>query len=266
VTTAGEAWTRDQLERLRARRFRPAAVVAFLVASQRRAHEVRRARPQVARREAAWAAIGFAGWLGLAAAGVEPFRARLRPGLAGWAATVVMLDWHLGMLETPAGHPRNLGPADAATLLRAWLVPAVAHRPSPALCAAGLASDVLDGRLARATAPTRLGRDLEGLVDVAFAAAVLRGSWRRGWLGRRVAVAEAVRLGAGVTYATMSYLGRARPPDAGTLHAARVVTPLRAAGLLLAAAGRRRGAEALLLAGAGTSVALGARATARARS
>jgi len=265
MSTEGEAWTREQLERLLASRFRPAAVVGFLIASQRRAHEVRRARPQVARREAAWAAAGAAGWLALAAGRVDPFRARLRSGLAGWALTVVMLDWHLGMLETPGGRPRNLGPADAATLLRAWLVPAVAHRPSPPLCALGFATDVLDGRLARATVPTRLGRDLEGLVDAAFAAAALRGARRRGWLGRRVVAAEAVRLGTGVAYALMSYFARARPPDPRTLRAARAVTPLRAAGLLLAGTGRRRHAEMLLLAASATSVALTAHATARAR-
>ena len=265
MSTQGEAWTREQLELLLTARFRPAAVVGFLVASQRRAHEVRRARPQLARREATWAATGAVGWLALAAGRVEPFHTRLRSGLAGWAATLVMLDWHLGMLETPGGQPRNLGPADATTLLRAWLVPAVAHRPSPALCALGFATDALDGQLARATAPTRLGRDLEGLVDVAFGSAVLRGLRQRGCLGRPVVVAEAVRLCAGLAYGLGSYLARARPPDRHMLRAARVVTPLRAAGLMLAATGRSRTAEGFLLAASAASVALIAPTTAWAR-
>ena len=84
--------------------------------------------------------------------------------------TAAMLDWHLGMLETPDGRPSNLGPADAATLLRAWLVPAVADSSSLPLCAIGFATDALDGPLARCTAPTRLGRDMEAVVDATFVA------------------------------------------------------------------------------------------------
>jgi phosphatidylglycerophosphate synthase len=249
VTTEGEAWTREQLERLLGARFRPAAVTGFLVASQGRAGQVRRARPELARREAAWAATGAVAWIALAAGRIEPFRTRLRAGLAGWGLTVLMLDWHLGMLETPDGRPRNLGLADAATLLRAWLVPAVADRPSPGLCAIGFATDVLDGRLARASEPTRLGRDLEGLVDVAFSTAALAGARRRDWLGRSAVAAEVLRLGAGSAYALVTYFARAHPPDARMLRAARALAPLRATGVVLAGTGRRRSADALLLTG-----------------
>lgn len=91
---------------------------------------------------------------------------------------MLMLDWHLGMLETEDGRLRNLGAADAITLLRAGLVPAVADSGAAVLCALGFASDVLDGRLARAPEPTRLGRDLEGLVDAIFSTAALRGARR----------------------------------------------------------------------------------------
>ncbi len=263
VTTEGEAWTREQLERLLAARFRPVSVARFLVDSQRRANEVRGRRPEVARREATWAAVGAAAWMLLAAIGVEPFRRRLRPGLAGWAVTVLMLDWHLGMLETEDGRPRNLGPADAATLLRAWLVPAVAERPSPGLCGLGLTTDVLDGRLARAAAPTRLGRDLEGLVDFAFAVAAPRGVRRRNWLGAPAVAAEGVRLTTGLAYALLAYFSRAQPPDAQLLRAARAVAPLRAAGLLAAGSGRRRIADRLIVIGSAGSVAVLARALAR---
>jgi hypothetical protein len=103
VGTEGEEWTRGQLLRLRGAGFRPSAVGRFLLESQRRAAFVRRARPGVARREAHWAVIGTVGWLGLAALGIEPFRRRLRAGLVGWTLTITMLDWHLGMLETPGG-------------------------------------------------------------------------------------------------------------------------------------------------------------------
>jgi phosphatidylglycerophosphate synthase len=171
-----------------------------------------------------------------------------------------MLDWHLGMLETPDGRARNLGPADAATLLRAWLVPAVAERPSPGICALGFATDLLDGQLARATRPTRLGRDLEGLVDFAFAVAALRGARRHRRLGRVAVAAETMRLGAGFAYALLAYFAHAAPPDARVLRAARILAPVRTAGLIVACSGRRRIGEGMLVAGCAASVAVIARA------
>jgi len=62
----------------------------------------------------------------------------------------------------------GLGAADALTLLRAWLVPAIAGRAEPTLLLLGALSDLADGRVARATRRTRLGRDLEGLVNACF--------------------------------------------------------------------------------------------------
>jgi len=255
VRTEGEEWTRDQLERLLVARLRPGAVGSFLLASQRRANRVRAARPELARREASWAAVGAAAWLALASMDVDPFRRRARSGLLGWAVTVIMLDWHLGMVETEDGRPRNLGPADAATLLRAWLVPAVAARPAPALCLLGYATDAVDGHLARASEPTRFGRDLEGVVDSAFAVAVLRGGRRYGWLGRLAVLGEGVRLGVGLGYALVVYFGRAEAPDPRVLRASRCVAPLRAAGIILAAAGRSRVGGPLLGLGSAASVA-----------
>jgi len=117
---------------------------------------------------------GGAAWVVLALSGAEPFRRGVRGGLAWWGATALMVDWHLGMVESEDGRPRALGPADALTLARAWLVPVAAHAPTPLVCLAAGASDVLDGHLARADEPTRIGRDLEGLVDAAFAVAALR--------------------------------------------------------------------------------------------
>jgi hypothetical protein len=140
VLTAGEEWTRAELRKLRAARFRPSALARFLRGSLRRAGRTRRERPERAQRERIWVAIGAAAWLGLAVLGVEPFRRRLRHGLGAWGVTAAMLDWHLGMLETPDGRPSNLGPADAATLLRAWLVPAVADSSSLPLCVIGFAT------------------------------------------------------------------------------------------------------------------------------
>ena len=120
--TEGERWAREQLDLLRVARFRPRSLGAFLVASQRRAGEVRRARPELARQSRIWIGAGGVAWIGLAATGREPFHGHLASGLGWWAAVGVMLDWHLGMIETEDGEPRPLGPADALTLGRAWLV------------------------------------------------------------------------------------------------------------------------------------------------
>jgi hypothetical protein len=225
----------------------------FLRASQQRAAAQRAARPQTARRIRAWIALGAGAWTALALAGREPFRRRIGAFAAWWALTWLMLDWHIGMIETEDGEPRNLGPADACTLARVWLVPAAADTPRPWICALALASDGLDGQLARASGPTRLGRDLEGLADAAFAGAALRGARRHGWLGRAAAGAELVRIATGVSYALLVWLGSARAPDPHVLHAARATTPLRAAALVAAGRGHRRLADRLLIAGAASS-------------
>jgi len=251
MPTEGERWTREELERLR---FTPGGVARFLAASWRRSGEVRRARPELARR--AWM------WMGVGGALYVAVPVRLRPALAWWAGCAVMLDWHLGMFETEDGRPRNLGVADALTLGRAWLVPVALDAPSPLVCLAAAASDALDGPAARRAGPTRAGRDLEGLVDACFAAAALRGARRRGWLGRAPVAGELARIGAGVAYAAGVWFGRAAPPPEALLHAARWTTALRVAGLATAGTGRRRLAGALLLSGSGLSLVLLGRAVA----
>jgi phosphatidylglycerophosphate synthase len=255
--TEGERWTREQLELLLSRRFSPPAVVRFLAESQRRANHVRRRRPELARQELRWALAGAAACLAL------PARRRM---LAWWALTCVMLDWHLGMFETDDGHPRPLGPADALTLGRAWLAPAVLDAPGPALAAAGFATDVLDGLAARSLGePTRAGRDLEGLADACFAAALLTGLRRRGAIGPAAAAAELVRLGAGFAYSLAVYFGRAEAPDRELTRAARPTTVVRASGLVAAAAGRRGLGTALVATGCAASVALLGRTVSRGR-
>ncbi len=254
--TEGERWARAELARLRDGRFAPPAIARFLLASQRRAGDVRRARPALGRQAWAWSATGAAGWLGLAAAGVEPFRRRLRAGLGWWAACAVMLDWHLGMLETEAGRPRALSAADALTLGRVWLVPVAWDAPRPAVVLAAAVSDMLDGTLARAVEPTRAGRDLEGLVDACFAVAALRGARRTGGLGARAARAEVARQGLGFAYGLWAYFARLGPPDQRWTKTARALTPVRAAGLVAAGLGWRRLADVLVLGGAGASAAV----------
>jgi phosphatidylglycerophosphate synthase len=263
--TEGERWAREQLALLLARRFAPRAVVRFLWASWRRSSEVRRARPELAWRAWSWAGVGAGAWVALAALGVQPFRRRLRSGLAWWAACAAMLDWHLGMVETEEGRPRNLALADALTLARAWLVPVAWDAPTPAVCAVAAVTDTLDGAAARRAGPTRAGRDLEGLVDACFAAAALRGARRRGWLGRAPVAAEGTRLGAGFAYAVGVWFGRAQPPSPTLLHAARATTALRAGALFVAGLGRRRVADGLLFAGSAASLGLLARAAANSR-
>jgi phosphatidylglycerophosphate synthase len=247
--TDGERWARAELERLVERRFSVAAVVDFLAASFRRSADVRRSRPALARQSRRWMAIGAAAWL------LPPFRARARAGLAWWALTSLMLDWHLGMVETPDGRPRPLSGADALTLARAWLVPVAARAPTPAVTGAAALSDVLDGALARRGEPTRAGRDLEGLVDACFGAAALRGALRRGTVAPAAVGAELARLGAGFGYALVVYFGRAEAPDRRVTRAARLTTPVRAAGLIAAGLERRRVASALLAAGSAWSIA-----------
>ena len=255
--TEGEQWARAELQRLLDRRFTPPAIAAFLHASQRRSNDVRRRHPERARRAAAWLTLGALAYV--------PARDRARRPAAWWAATALMLDWHLGMFETQQGEPRNLGPADALTLARAWMVPLAAREPTPALVLTAAATDVLDGIAARATQPTRAGRDLEGLVDACFGAAALHGAQRAHQLGATPARAELARLTAGFAFALAVYLGRAQPPPAAVIRAGRATTTARVAGLALAAQGHRRAGELLLLCGSAASVALLARAAAVSR-
>lgn len=247
--TEGERWSREQLEVLLRARFSPRAIAGFLVASQRRANAERAARPQTARRMRIWMLAGAGAHAGVAAAGDAGARRGLPGALAWWAATWVMLDWHIGMVETEDGRPRNLGPADAATLARAWMVPLAARGAGPALCLAAWASDGLDGRLARATEPTRLGRDLEGLVDSCFAAAALRGARRADSIPAWAVAGELARLGGGFAYALWVYFGHAEAPEATVTRAARLTTPVRVAGLVAAGTGHRRTAGALVAGG-----------------
>lgn len=254
--TSGEQWAQAELRQLRARHFTPAAVVAFLAASERRADDVRRARPALARRARRWELAGAVAWSSLALGGREPFRRRAASGLAWWGLVAAMLEWHLGMIESEDGEPRNLGAADALTLARAFLVPVIADDLStPALTAAAL-SDVLDGMAARATVPTRAGRDLEGLVDAAILAAALRCARRTGRLSPAVIALELGRITGGFGYTVAVYFALAQAPSETILRAGRLTTPLRLAGLIAAGRGWRRSADTLLPTGSLISILL----------
>ncbi len=160
------------------------------------------------------------------------------------------------MIESEDGEPRNLGPADALTLARAFLVPVIAHDLDAAALTAAAVSDLLDGIAARATVPTRAGRDLEGLVDAAVLAAALRCAHRTGRLSPAVIALELGRITAGFGYTVAVYFARTQAPSRTVLRAGRLTTPLRLAGLMAAGRGWRRSADALLATGSLISILL----------
>jgi len=256
MLTEGERWTRAELARLRENGWRPRAWVTFVRAAQIRTHLTRHRRPALARQAAAWMLMGAAAWLIAARRLVgSPFaRARGR-GLIWWGACAVMLDWHLGMLETPEGRTARLGAADALTLARAWLVPAVAERAEPALLLLGGLTDVADGRVARATRRTRFGRDLEGLVDACFAAAALHGAVRAGGVSPLPAAVEQARMVAGAAHTSTAYFAGGRAPDPALRRSGRPAAAVRLAGLVAGGLGYRRLADRLLLTGSAIATA-----------
>jgi len=234
--TEGERWSRDLLDRLRAERFSARAWRRFFADAARRSRTMRAARPELAAQSRRWGAAG--------AVAAVPFGAR---ALVWWGAWWAMLDWHLGMAETAEGRARPLAAHDALTLARLWGVPVVRRRPEPWLVAAGMATDALDGALARRAGPTRLGRDLDSTADTLLLTAALRGAVERQGLDPRLLWLERARLtvGAAVTFA--SYFGESRPAPVQPDRAPAAW--LAAAGTLLAVSGRTR-AAAPVLAGA----------------
>jgi hypothetical protein len=256
--TDGERWSRELLDRLRAERFTPRAWGRFLADAFARARVVRGRRPELRRQSRRWGAAGLAT--------AAPFGWRVT---AWWAFWWAMVDWHLGMVERPGGGAgpgagaerapdggarqpgggRLLGAADALTLARLWAAPVVRRHPEPALVAAGMASDLLDGALARASGPTRLGRDLDSTADTLFLDSALRGAVDRHGLDPRLLALERARLtlGAAVTFA--SYFGASTP--APQQHNRGLAAVLAAAGALCAVSGRPRAAGHLLGAASG---------------
>ena len=231
--TEGERWARELLDRLRARGFSGPAWREFLADSLRRSRVNRARRPGVTRQSRHWGAIGLAAAL--------PFG--LRPA-AWWAAWWAMIDWHLGMLETPDGDPRPLRGHDAMTLARLWAAPIARTHPDAWLVAAAVASDLVDGALARRAGPTRLGRDLDSTADTLFLDQALRGAVDRHGLNPALLTLERARLAIGTAVVLASYFGRSEPaPAMGNRELAAV---LSGAGLVLATLERPRTAGRLL--------------------
>lgn len=231
--TEGERWARDLLDRLREERFTPAAWRRFFADAFRRSRQVRARRPEAVRQSRRWGAAGLAA--------AVPFGPR---AIAWWVSWWAMVDWHLGMLERADGTPRPLRAPDALTLARVWAVPVVRRHPIPALVAAGMATDLLDGPLARRAGPTRLGRDLDSSADTAFLDAALRGAVERHALPPGLLGLERARLVVGTFVTFRSYFLGSHP--APPMQNRELAAVLAAAGALLAVADRPRAAEALL--------------------
>jgi phosphatidylglycerophosphate synthase len=252
--TDGERWTAEALLELRRGGYRPRAWLRFLRSSLERSRDTRRTRPLLARQGRRWGACGAVAWVVACRAGRQAEGIELRPlaGLAWWAVVWQMLDWHLGMAEGGDGQPRErLSLADAVTLARFWLVPAVpaVARSStglPMVIAIGGTTDWLDGVLARRHGRTRLGRDLDTTADLAFLAAgaiSARGAGRITPLGFE---ALAGRYAIGVVLSLAAVFGRARRP---AIRARPWGAFPRTAGLAMCAARLDRAGTAVLLFG-----------------
>jgi phosphatidylglycerophosphate synthase len=164
--------------------------------------------------------------------------------VASWAAWWATVDWHLGMVETADGRERGLVAADALTLARLWAVPIVRRHPEPWLVSAGMATDLLDGLLARRAGPTRLGRDFDSTADTLFLDAALRGACERHGLDPRLLELERARLVVGTAVTFARYFGASEPAPVQQNRGLAAV--LAAAGALLAVSGRVRHAQPLL--------------------
>ena len=146
---ASRAATDELLAGLRAGRWRPAAWARLAAWSARRSvHQARRHPRALAEVTVLHAALAL-----------PAGRRGRRWTLVSW----LLAATHLGLL----GNRRSLGLPNAVTLLRANL--AATGGPTRWLPVAALASDLIDGRLARRTgSETAFGAYADSLADVAF--------------------------------------------------------------------------------------------------
>ena len=252
--TEGERWTAESLSELRRGGYRPSAWLEFLRSSLERSGEARRQRLPMARQAGAWGTLGAVGWMAacLLSRRAGTVHLRIAPGLLWWWSVWRMLDWHLGMAEGGDGQPRErLSPADAVTLTRFWMVPAVpaltrSQAGLPAVILIGGLTDWLDGALARSRGRTRLGRDLDTTADLAFLGTVAVSGGRAGRLPRAGCWALCARYGIGVAVSLLAVFGKARRP---AVRARPWGALLRVGGLAICAAGREVSGTTVLLVG-----------------
>jgi hypothetical protein len=107
-----------------------------------------------------------------------------------------------------------------------------------------MATDLVDGALARRSGPTRLGRDFDSTADTLFLNAALRGASERHGLDPRLLELERARLALGTVVTLASYFGDSEPAPQQQNRGLAAV--LAAAGALAAASGRTRVAERLI--------------------
>jgi phosphatidylglycerophosphate synthase len=249
--TEGERWTREVVGELRASRYRPGAWKWFIARSLARARVSRGDRQRAHREVIALGALGLAAWLVVALVG-RPWLALV--GAAWWGLVVVMLDWHLGMLEDGAGTwSVRLGVPNLLTLLRAALVPALpVLAPAlllSALVASGIA-DVLDGTIARAfDQETRLGAWLDGGVDGFVLGAAALGAGVDGLLPWWAVAIVIARHALQWTVVAAAWLTLAESPERRRAVSGKLPGAVLFAGLVLACLGVP-GASALVAAGA----------------
>ena len=165
-----------------------------------------------------------------------------------------MLWWHLGMVEGHHGERRaGLGAANALTLGRAWLVPAlplVAGEPwaFAALVGAGAIADAADGPVARRRGEvTRLGSQTDGAVDACFALSAAWTAAAAGWLPAWAAALVTARYMLPPLLIAVAYFARAAAPPRDAFVPGRLPGAAVAAGLVLAAAEPARPAAVALV-------------------
>jgi phosphatidylglycerophosphate synthase len=236
--TEGEVWARELLDRLREDSFTGPAWQQFFADALERSRHIRARRPALTSQSRRWGAIGL-----VAALPAGPAAA------AWWTLWWAMIDWHLGMAETPDGDPQPLRAHDALTLTRLWAAPIVRRHPHPALVAAALLTDAADGALARRAGPTRLGRDLDSTADTAFAWAAVKGAVEHKGLDPRLPQLEYARLTSASAVVFLAYFGRSRTPP--PMHHRQTAAVLAAAGIVLATLDRPSPAGHLLRAAIG---------------
>lgn len=261
--TEGEAWARRALGELRAGRYGLRAWAHFLHASFARAGERRRQRLREHRLVVVLGAVGLVYWAGAAG---RPWLALA--GAAWWVTAMLMLDWHLGMLEHLDGTPiAGLGAANLLTLMRAGLPPALfvlaGTDVGVALFVAAGASDVLDGVVARARHEvTRLGIWLDPAVDGVVVGAAAFGAMRAHLLAGSVVALVVARYGLPWLVVGTYYFARAAPPERAGFVSGRVPGLVLYAGLALTLL-RLPGATPLVVTGAAGGLATFAAALGR---
>lgn len=262
--TEGERWARELLAELRTAGFSPRAWRRFFARSFERAGERRRERGREHRQALVLGALGLAVWAVVAVGGEAGLAAA---GAAWWALTILMLDWHLGMLERRDGTPLGtIGVPNLLSLARIGAVPALpALEPGvlAAALAAAAATNALDGLLARRRDQiSRLGFWLDGVADTLLlsTAAVLASA--HGDLPAWVATLVVVRFALPAAAMIFSYFLVLQPPPASLVRG-RIAGAALWIGLVAALLDAPLGAELTVLGAVGGLVASGGTARAQ---